>query len=241
MMTNNEELPEIKAEPLVSKVRELLADLILSGRIRPAERLNESQLARQLRLSRGPIREALHQLEEQGLLSKVPGHGMHVVSLSQEQVQKINSVRIIVEAEALRLCRANLTLQGEKKLLQIIKKMREMEGGSISIEEQDRIDLEFHRTVWSLAGNEYLEKILSAAVTPLFIHAFSASVRARPRDLTESHLRLLRFVQGKVRASAEEIMLEHLSSGWENPAKYSSLARASLSKAKVAVGSLDES
>src|SRR5258708_2098226 len=78
----------------------LLTEKILSGKIAPGERLNESQLSRQFRISRAPIREALQQLLEQGLVMNITRRGMFVVSLDSEDIQKINSLRLILEAEA---------------------------------------------------------------------------------------------------------------------------------------------
>src|SRR5262245_57425613 len=78
---------------------EMLTDAILGGKIRPGERLNESQLARDLHVSRAPVREALQQLQEQSLIANLPRRGMFVVSLNEEDTQKINSLRIVLEAE----------------------------------------------------------------------------------------------------------------------------------------------
>jgi DNA-binding GntR family transcriptional regulator len=73
---------------LRGNVAELLFDAILSGKIRSGERLNETELARQLQISRAPIREALHQLQEQGIVVNNPRRGMYVVSLSETDVRK---------------------------------------------------------------------------------------------------------------------------------------------------------
>ncbi|MGA8266797.1 MAG: GntR family transcriptional regulator, partial [Candidatus Acidiferrales bacterium] len=87
---------------LKEQVVRLLRTAILSGKISAGGRLNESQLARELGVSRVPIREALQQLEQQGLVVNVPRRGKFVISLSDEEIQKINSLRLILEAEALR-------------------------------------------------------------------------------------------------------------------------------------------
>src|SRR5260370_40119309 len=76
---------------LKDHVLELLADAIVSGKIRPGERLKELDLARQLHVSRAPIREALSRLQEQGLAVRRPRRGLLVVSLGQEEIQMITS------------------------------------------------------------------------------------------------------------------------------------------------------
>src|SRR5262249_20735023 len=132
---------------LRGNVAELLFDAILSGRIKSGERLNETELARQLQISRAPIREALHQLHEQGIVVNNPRRGMYVVSLSETDVRKINNIRLILESEALELCKANFDVHLEKKLTQMVEKMEAMTPGPIT--QSAPLDLEFHRTIWT--------------------------------------------------------------------------------------------
>ena len=94
------------------QVVDLLRDAILSGKISTGERLNESVLARELGLSRIPVREALQKLQGQGLVVDAPRRGKFVVNLSDEEIQKINGLRLILEGEALRLCRAKISPEG---------------------------------------------------------------------------------------------------------------------------------
>jgi DNA-binding GntR family transcriptional regulator len=70
---------------------------ILAGEIAPGAQLVESTLATQFNVSRGPLREALRQLDEEGLLVTVPYTGTHVISLSVEDVREIYSMRIMLE------------------------------------------------------------------------------------------------------------------------------------------------
>ena len=93
---------------IVNYVHDWLRDKILSGDYPPGTRLNESLIAREHNISRIPVREALVRLRESGLVMKHDRRGMFVIELTPEDIQRINSVRIILEAEALRLCCANI-------------------------------------------------------------------------------------------------------------------------------------
>src|SRR3954449_2778545 len=79
-----------------------IREAIVSGRYRPGDRLNESQIAREFGISRIPVREALMQLQEHGLVMNHERRGMFVTRLSEEDVQRINSLRVVLEAEALK-------------------------------------------------------------------------------------------------------------------------------------------
>jgi DNA-binding GntR family transcriptional regulator len=208
---------------LKDRTVEVLTDAILSGKIKPGERLNESQLARDLQVSRAPVREALQQLQEQSLIINVPRRGMFVVSLDDDDIQKINSLRVVLEAEALRLARKNLTPQRDKKLEQLLTTMENMEPTPTKI--SMRVDFEFHRTIWSFSGNEYLEKMLSSLTAPLFAHSVRTLLRSEKlRIVLDSHRPLYEFISGRLDQPAEQVMLAHLSIRYHSPDKYTSLA-----------------
>lgn len=200
---------------------ELLSARIISGKIPPGERLNESALSAQFQISRAPIREALQQLQEQGLVVNVPRRGMFVVSLEPKDMQKINSLRLILESEALRIVRLTIQPQDAQKLLQILEKMDKT--GPAPTTESVTLDMEFHRTVWSFTDNEYLEKTLNSLTAPLFAHRMVEHLQSgMQRMLLDSHRPLYEFVTGKSKQTAEAVMMAHLALRWPDPARYSS-------------------
>ena len=195
-----------KVEALFSPIRghasfkdqavELLTDRIMSGKIKPGERLNESSLSQQLRISRAPIREALQQLLEQGLVLNIPRRGMFVVSLEKEDVQKINSLRLVLESEALRLARISMPPPKVKKLAQLLKQIEDNKPAPTN--DSVRLDMEFHRTIWSSTGNEYLEKTLTSLTAPLFAHRMvTFALTETPRLVLDTHRPMFDFVVGK--------------------------------------------
>jgi DNA-binding GntR family transcriptional regulator len=211
---------------LKDQVGRILRGAILSGKIKTGERLNESELARSLGLSRIPVREALQQLQEQGLVIDIPRRGKFVVDLSDEDIQKINSLRLVLEAEALRLCRAKITPHGVNALVRIVEKMEK--SREVSEIEASALDVEFHRTVWLHSGNEYLAKILENLTIPLFAHRvlwrINREMLGWAAILPNHHRLLLDFVVGEIQRPAEEVMLEHLSYRYNQPERFSSLA-----------------
>ena len=75
-------LRRLKLKPLNVSVAELLSEIIFAGEIGAGERVNESELIRRLGISRSPIREALHTLEEQGIVTNGPRRGTFVIKLT---------------------------------------------------------------------------------------------------------------------------------------------------------------
>lgn len=207
---------------LKSFVVQKLREAILSGRYKPGDRLNESQLAREFDISRIPIREALIQLQEYGLVMNHERRGMFVTLLSEEDVQRINSLRIILEAEALKLARANMTPETAAELTALVERMEAWDG---SLFDAAALDLEFHRAVWRASGNPYLAKILDSLATSLFAHKALEHVSYEIRRWRINHHReLLDLVLGKSNLDAQAAMLTHLRMGYDRPERFSSLS-----------------
>lgn len=222
-MADSRHVFELPSTTLKAHLVERLRDGIIAGMYKPGERLNESKLARQFNVSRIPVREALMQLQEQGMVMNHPRRGMFVNTLTDEDTQKINSVRIVLEAEAIKLCRARLTPEMGAHLGNVVERMEQWQAGS----ELDAaaLDLEFHRAVWIYSGNTWLEKTLSSLVPVLLAHhALDSISHELVRWRLNHHRSLLDVIEGKSRQSPEEAILVHLRIGYNHPEKFSSFA-----------------
>jgi DNA-binding GntR family transcriptional regulator len=202
-----------------------LRDAIVSGRYRPGERLNESKIAREFGISRIPVREALMQLQEHGLVMNLERRGMFVTQLSEEDVQRINSLRVVLEAEALKLCRLKISKKDAGRLTDIMKSMEawtertEMDAAAL--------DLQFHRTLWEAAGNPYLTKALDTMVTTLFAHKALEYVSADlKRWRLHHHRALLDIALGNSNMEPEAAVIIHMRTAYNEPERFSSFGAA---------------
>src|ERR1700754_719286 len=85
---------------------DILKRQLLSGEMRPGERVNEVVMAARLGISRGPLREAIRNLEQEGLLTAAPHRGTYVRELNEEEAAELQEVRLALEtAAACRLAR----------------------------------------------------------------------------------------------------------------------------------------
>lgn len=211
----------IAPSTLKAHVYNSLRDAIVSGRYKPGSRLNESQLAREFDISRIPIREALMQLQEHGLVMNHERRGMFVTELAQQDVQQINSVRIVLEAEAIKLARRHMTQRIAARLNLLVDQMEA--GGESSEMDSAKLDLEFHRTIWEAAGNPYLSKTLDSLSTVLFAHTAleNAGIKKARWKLTH-HRDLLNVVLGTSDVPAEQAVIDHLSVHYTSPGGFSS-------------------
>lgn len=128
---------------------------ITSGELEPGRHLVETELSEMLQISRGTLREALRQLEQEGLLSAGPRGRLSVRHLDAKEIRDIYSVRAALESLAARtLCELPDRQHVISSLRSAIEAMAAAEKASL----QDRVesDLEFHRTLCRLTGNETL-------------------------------------------------------------------------------------
>ena len=96
-------------DPLRIQVFNTLEDAILNGSYKEGDSLNELRLSKSLGVSRTPVREALMQLELEGLVKNIPNKGAVVVGVSEQDVEDIYEIRIRTEGLAARLCAEKIT------------------------------------------------------------------------------------------------------------------------------------
>ena len=110
--------------PLRDVVFNNIKDGILTGRLRPGERLLENQLAEELGVSRTPIREALRMLEIENLVDLIPRKGAQVKKMSEKDIKDVLEIRKVLEELASGIAAENITKQeiAELKKLQDVYK-----------------------------------------------------------------------------------------------------------------------
>jgi DNA-binding GntR family transcriptional regulator len=228
-MENFEEtLPEApngsSAPPtLRAHVVQMLSAGILAGKYKPGDRLNESQIARELNISRIPVREALSQLQEQGLVQNRERRGMFVTHISAEEVLQISSLRLILETEALRLAKARMNPVTQAELEGLLAQMESADGDLL---DAAALDLKFHRALWRASGNPFLERTLYGLIVPLFAHKTLEHVTHDVRRWRMSHHRvLLDAITGRSNDDLQSILLTHLRMSYTEPERYSTMGR----------------
>lgn len=128
---------------------------ITAGELPPGTHLVETELSEMLQISRGTLREALRELQQQGLVSAGPRGRLSVRSLEPREIQDIFTVRAALESLAARLL-SNRDDRGDA-VHTLRRAMEEMaRAEKRGLEEQIEADLEFHRTLCILTGNETL-------------------------------------------------------------------------------------
>ncbi|MFS8534321.1 MAG: GntR family transcriptional regulator [Limnochordales bacterium] len=147
-------------KPLRELVFEAIREAIISGHLKPGERLMEIQLAEELGVSRTPVREAIRKLEQEGLVVMVPRKGAYVADISMKDIAEVFEIRGALEGLAAELAAERATEEELERLERLLVAIGEC------IERQDvdgmiEKDTEFHDLLFSASHNERLVQILS--------------------------------------------------------------------------------
>ncbi len=146
-------------KPLRELVYEDLKEQILKGEIQPGTRMMEEEIADAIGVSRTPIREAIRQLEKEGLVSIEPRKGAYVSQLSQKDMIEILEVRQNVEGLAAEYAAIRMSDEAKEKLKETTIKFKEAvaEGNN---SEMIKYDTEFHHQIVEGADNKILKKMV---------------------------------------------------------------------------------
>lgn len=161
----------IERKPTVpEQVAEALRESILTGDLSPGDPVVESAIARQLRVGQPTVREALKTLEGEGLLIRLPNRGCYVQKLTEKDVEHIFRLRLVWEPLAVELALETWVPAHAEPLRNALTAL-EQAAQSGDLRGYFRADFEFHRTIWQLSGNPYLERALLQITLPAFAFA----------------------------------------------------------------------
>jgi DNA-binding GntR family transcriptional regulator len=153
------ELPVLAPVSMRQRASDALRSAIVSGRLRPGDRLKEVELAERLGVSRVPVREALRQLEHEGLVASLPYRATEVLGVSQEEIAEVLvPIRLTIESFAFRKAMPLLTEDDFAALAAIVEKMRAAgESGDLDALAED--DVRFHELVIERSGQPHCLQI----------------------------------------------------------------------------------
>ncbi len=181
-------------------VFECLRTSIVSGDLAPGQRIVEADLAKQLDVSKSPVREAILQLKQDGLVIDAPkGRGVVVAPLKPSDVREIYAVREALEGLAVRILAADPQPERLATLRAIVDRMRQaLDEGDVR--RQFELDVEFHTSLCHATGNRRLHDLFSSLrpdLQRIFLFAVNAMTledHDSPRQALVEHEELLQAI-----------------------------------------------
>lgn len=156
-------LPRLQMQSTSDLIMGQVRQRIMRGVYVQGQQLNEVHLSEELGVSRGPLREALQRLLQEGLLVSIRNKGTFVMTISPQDLREIYQVREVIESDAAKRLLAADDVAKLDELQQLVDRMRD-QVGSGSWSELADLDLDFHQRLVDLAGNRRMSSVFGTLV-----------------------------------------------------------------------------
>jgi DNA-binding GntR family transcriptional regulator len=199
--------PVQRPAPLRQSVYDALIDLIVSGELLPGQHLVETDIARQLGVSRQPIREALHRMEAEGWVDLRPSQGAFVHVPTDSEVDELLDVRELLEAETTRLAARHADADGIARLRALCQEgidAAQTDDISRAVEANNA----FHAEIAALAGNAVLAD-LDGIVSRRVQWYYRLVAPYRQRDSWTEHVKQIEAIEAHDEDRAQALARSH--------------------------------
>jgi len=203
--------PSRQVESHTNRAFEVIREAIVSGELRPNQRLVEASIAKKLGMSRTPVREALMQLELSGYISTLSKGGWIVTDHSPSKIRNLYEVREALEVMAIKLA----CLRATKEQIDRANDVHKLTVDAARNRETDKftqLNSEFHAHLFGACGNEQLSSFIENLRNQFFDRRVVHFFTGREWNTTISqHERILKAVSEKKPRLAEKAVRDHIN------------------------------
>lgn len=205
---------------LSSRVFHTIRENILSGKYATDEELKEKSIGEELGVSRTPVREALRQLELEGLVTIIPNKGAYVVGISQKDIRDIYEIRSRLEGLCARWAAVNITKEQLDELEENIY-LSDFHSSKGNSEQVVELDNKFHEILYNASGSKELKHVL------LDFHHYvqrvrkiTLAVQERAVRSNDEHRKIVEALKMHNADEAEQLANEHIMNTIRNMDSY---------------------
>ncbi len=206
----------LAARTTAHSVAEWLRQSILRGECQPGERLVELRLAKKVGVGQGTVREALLELEDHGLVQRMPNRGTFVTEFDTNDLRQLHQVRMALEVVVVEQAASLVTDAILEDLAEQVNRM-ERAGKRSDIPAFHEADMAFHRLLWKTAGNRHLAEALERVTFGLFaffaLHRHSTG-RHEDERVIDVHREILKGLASRDPVIAAESFTEATDDLW---------------------------
>ncbi|MBO6806773.1 GntR family transcriptional regulator [Thalassospira sp.] len=202
---------QLDREGLVQRVAKLLSKAIVSGKLAPGARLSESVVARELGVSRAPVREAARLLESSGLVTSEPNRGFFVRQISAKALDDLYELRLAIEIAVIQRLVQNWNEETEAALSAQVEALHRVATLDADIFTQVEADMQFHRLMCTGSGNpKFLTVFEQIAIETEFSIMLIGQLYDDPTRIAETHEPILEALRAQDTAMAIDAIRYHI-------------------------------
>lgn len=195
---------------LRERVFQTIRQSILDGKYKAGDTLRESAIAHELNVSRTPVREAIRQLQLEGLVRSIPNKETVVCGITNEDVQDIFMVRSKLEGVAGRLAAERITQEELEKMEEILE-LTEFYASKGDISRLENLDHTFHDIIYNATKSKIIKQVLSHFHTYIQqTRKKSMAIPGRVSCLVAEHRAIYEAIKNRDGDKAEELINAHL-------------------------------
>ena len=184
----------------------------MAGTLRPGDKMREVEIAQSIGVSRTPVREAIHRLKADGLVTQEPNRGAVVRRLDYGSISELYKIREVLEGTAAGLAARHMSDVELNVLHDMIDRQRTVRD---DIAEASRLNKLFHRTIAQAAQNRYLlEMIDGLDLSMALLGPSTLGIEARKEEALSEHLRLVDALASRDPARAGTCAAEHIRNAY---------------------------
>jgi DNA-binding GntR family transcriptional regulator len=204
-------IPERK--PLGHYVFENLKQAIVRGDFSPGNRLVESRIAEAMGISRTPVREAIHKLEREGLIKKLPQGGFYVLNLTREEIEETFGIRSVLESYAARLA----AIKHQKEELEPLEEKIEAFQYFLNRGEMEallKINTEFHGLLYAMSRSPKLVKMINDLQDQIYrFRRIILKIETMAKTSNDDHRQMLSAMKMRDAERVETLVRQHILRG----------------------------
>lgn len=195
-------------QKLKDEVKDYITKMILEGHYKAGDRLIETQIAQQLNISQAPVREALCDMQQTGIVNTKPYKGTYVTEFSLEDLMNVYDVRAKLEGLAISQAISRIS-EEEIALLENLIEQMDQAAAYDNISEQIELDNAFHELIVSSSGNKILANLWQGLSTVWWTFLGISKTRLNKNTLVKRHSILLSAIRERDPEKAEREMEKH--------------------------------
>jgi len=205
-----EKIRFLRSQPLASLVQQEIERQILSGELQAGARLNELEIARNLGISRAPVRESLRTLEQAGLVVSRKNYGVFVRAISIDEVAEIYQARACIDAGVGQELARHIA-DGELTELEQMAARMESAFAADDASAYHELNVAFHERMVEMTGNRTLLEIYRRLLNELALYRLHSLARpGAMRHSVDEHRDILAAIRAGDGDAAGRIMREHI-------------------------------
>lgn len=195
--------------PIRIHIKKYIEKKILTGELKPGERIVETKVAKELNVSQTPVREALRELTIMGLLEKIPYSGTQVKLLTKKDLQDTYNVRMYLEMLAVEEALKHITSKDRMALKNFLDKMIHYAQGG-NLEKFIEYDIKFHEKIISISQNALLKTMWNQVYLSQWTFVTTKLINKDLLELATRHELLYKSIEKNDPQKAVETIRLHI-------------------------------